>query len=292
MAYYFPQQIQCYYCFAVVFIYKNKTPYYNIHIPRYGIKGYRRYAMNNYYIKTNRTFTNIRKHGWFFTVLVALGGLWEPKLGLLVILIMLGLTITSFFAGRYWCGNFCPHGSLFDRIAMPISLNKRIPEFLKSKYMVIGFFIFFMFNFSRKIIDVLKLWGSYDFLDKLGFVFVATYLMVLITGGLFAVIINPRTWCQFCPMGTMQKLVHKLGKNTRITEKTEKKVTIKDISKCLACGKCTKVCPFQLVPHLQFGEYNQFHDINCIKCSTCIKNCPAKILSLKTKEEAIHMIDE
>ncbi|HAE91579.1 MAG TPA: 4Fe-4S ferredoxin, partial [Tissierella sp.] len=38
--------------------------------------------MSNQYIKTNRTFTVIRKYGWLFTLLVAIGGLWEPKLGL------------------------------------------------------------------------------------------------------------------------------------------------------------------------------------------------------------------
>ncbi len=242
--------------------------------------------MDNYYIKTNRTFTNIRKHAWIFTVLVAIGGLWEPKLGLLVILIMLGLTTTSFFTGRYWCGNFCPHGSLFDRITMPISLNKKIPKFLKSKFIVVGFFIFFMYNFSRKIIKVSNFWGTYGFFDKLGFVFVTTYLMVLVTGGLFAILVNPRTWCQFCPMGTIQKLSHALGRSVGVANKTEKKVTIESLDKCHSCGKCSRVCPFQLTPYLEFSANNQFEDINCIKCATCIENCPANILSLKTKEEA------
>ncbi len=30
----------------------------------------------NYFIKTNRAFSGIRKYGWIFTVLVAIGGLW------------------------------------------------------------------------------------------------------------------------------------------------------------------------------------------------------------------------
>lgn len=245
--------------------------------------------MENYYIKTNRTFTTIRRNAWIFTVLVAIGGLWVPKLGLLVILIMLSLTTTSFFKGRHWCGNFCPHGSLFDRITLPISFNRKIPNFLKSKYMTIGFFIFFMFNFTRKLMNAFTLWGNYNFLDRLGLVFVTTYLMVLITGGLFAVLINPRTWCQFCPMGSIQKVVHKLGRMVGITEKTEMKVTIENVNKCRKCGKCSRVCPFQLTPYLEFGEDNQFHNINCIKCATCIENCPANILSLKTKEEAIKL---
>lgn len=241
--------------------------------------------MSNYYIKTNRTFTIIRKYAWIFTALVAIGGLWQPKLGLLVILIMAGLIITSFFTGRYWCGNFCPHGSLFDKIFLPISQNKKIPSFLKSKSMIVGFFIFFMFNFSRKIIKITKLWGTFSFLDKLGLLFVNTYLMVLIVGGLLAIFVNPRTWCQFCPMGSLQKLSHKLGKRLGIAKKTEKKLTISNIDKCYNCGKCAKVCPFQLTPYLEWSDINQFDNINCIKCSTCIENCPAKILSLKTEED-------
>lgn len=248
--------------------------------------------MNNYFIKTNRTFSIIRKYGWLFTLLVAIGGLWEPKLGLLVILIMAGLTTTSFFTGRYWCGNFCPHGSLFDRLFMPVSLNKKIPKFLKSKPMVIGFFTFFMFNFSRKMIKVFSLWGTYSFIDRLGFLFVNTYLMVLIVGGLLAIFANPRTWCQFCPMGSLQKLSHKLGTVLGVTKKTEKKITITNQDMCHACGKCSRVCPFQLTPYLEFSEDNQFENPNCIKCSTCVENCPAGILSLENHKNALRIKEE
>lgn len=245
--------------------------------------------MSNYYIKTNRTFTTIRQYAWIFTVLVAIGGLWEPKLGLLVVLIMAGLTATAFFTGRYWCGNFCPHGSLFDKVFLPISLNKKIPSFLKSKPMVIGFFMFFMFNFSRKVIKISKLWGTFNFFDKLGFLFVNTYLMVLIVGGLLAIFANPRTWCQFCPMGSIQKLSYKLGLKMGVNKKTEKKVTISSKDKCHTCGKCSRVCPFQLTPYLEFSEDNQFDNINCIKCATCVENCPANILSLETEENAMNL---
>lgn len=238
------------------------------------------------YLKTNRTFTFLRKYSWIITLLVALGGLWQPKLGLLVLFIMAGLTITAFFSGRYWCGNICPHGSLFDRLLLPISSNKKIPDFLKSKPMVVGFFIFFMFNFSRKFLAIFQLWGSYSFLDKLGLLFVNTYLMVLVLGGLLSIIITPRAWCQFCPMGTLQKLSYTLGKSLGMIKNTEKKITISDKDQCIRCGKCARVCPFQLVPYDNFSENNQFDDINCIKCSTCVVNCPLGLLSLATEKDS------
>ena len=47
-------------------------------------------------IKANRTFTVWRKYGWILTFLIAFGGLFEHKLGLLVPFgVMLGLMITS-----------------------------------------------------------------------------------------------------------------------------------------------------------------------------------------------------
>ena len=243
--------------------------------------------MGKFYVKTNRTFSAVRKYGWLFTLLVAMGGLWEPKLGLLVILIMAGLTVTAFFSGRYWCGNYCPHGSLFDRILLPLSQNRKIPTFLKSKIMIGTFFIFFMFNFARRILDVASLWGNLTFIDRLGFVFVTTYLMVFVVGGLLAVFITPRTWCQFCPMGTLQKFAYSLGKMLGVAKRTDRKVTIACQEKCHACGKCSRVCPFQLTPHLQFSAQNQFDDLNCIKCATCVENCPAGILSIDTEQNAL-----
>ncbi len=239
------------------------------------------------YMKANRAYTPIRKYGWIFTVLVAIGGLWVPKLGLLVVLIMAGLTATSFFTGRYWCGNMCPHGSLFDVIMLPLSKNKKIPNFFYSKAMISLFFVFFMFNFVRRIIAVIPFWGKYDFLDQLGMVFSTTYLMVMIVGGLLAITVNPRTWCQFCPMGTLQKLSYKLGTLVGATKKIEKKVTISDENKCISCAKCEKVCPVQLAPYLDFSDKNQFNNVDCIKCGVCTQNCPINLLSLATEEEGL-----
>ncbi len=242
--------------------------------------------MSDFYIKANRVFTPWRKYAWIFTLTVAIGGLWFPKLGLLVIPVMIGLTSVSFFKGRYWCGNICPHGSLFDSFLYPITNNKKIPSFLKSKILGIAFFTFFAINLGRKFVSVSALWGTMKFWDRLGFIFVASYLMVTVVGGVSSLIFSSRTWCNFCPMGTLQKISYKLGTVLGLNKKTDEKVTARHTDMCHLCGKCSRVCPMQLTPYLDLSEDNQLNDINCIRCSTCVENCPADILSLSTSGEA------
>ncbi len=246
---------------------------------------------SSYYIKTNRAFTAIRKYGWIFTLLVAFGGLFYPKLGLLVIPVMIALTTISFFKGRYWCGNFCAHGSLFDSLIMPISRNKKIPKLFRTKITAFLFFGFFMFKLTTKFIRVSTIWGTISFWDKLGFIFVGSYLMVTILGGGFSIFFAPRTWCNICPMGVMQTFSYKLGKLLGITKKTDEKISIASKKMCHKCGKCSRVCPMQLNPHLEFSDNNQFDHEACIRCSTCVVNCPAGILSLDSEVEAISIKD-
>ncbi len=240
----------------------------------------------SFYIKTKRSFSLIRSYAWILTALIGIGGQFVPRLGLLVPLIMLALMVMSLFRGKYWCGNFCPHGSFFDNLLQPLSRNARILGFLRSKALIAGFLLFFMYNLGRRFIHVFEAPGGAEFYDRMGLVFSTTYLMVLLAGGLLAVTINARTWCQFCPMGTFQALFYKLGKVTGLNKNTDPKVTITHPDLCHSCGKCARVCPMQLYPYKEFKESSQFNDENCIRCNTCVNNCPADALQLATPAEA------
>lgn len=239
------------------------------------------------YQKTNRVFTKFKNYSWIMVPIIAFGGMFIPKLGLLLIPIMLTLVVLGFLKGKYWCGNLCPHGSLFDKILLPLSPNSKIPNFLTSKYMKTAFFIFYMVMFSSRLVKAFESWGSMSFLDKLGFVFAANYLIPTIVGSTLALFVNPRSWCTFCPMGTFEQLAYKLGTLTGLNRKTDKKVTAAQPEKCTQCGKCSRVCPMQIVPYLELSvEHNQLSNEDCIRCSTCVYNCPLGVLTLANADEA------
>ena len=42
---------------------------------------------------------------WFF-----------PVVGLLALICMIGPVLTSIYKGRWWCGNVCPRGNMYDRL--------------------------------------------------------------------------------------------------------------------------------------------------------------------------------
>lgn len=236
-------------------------------------------------IKAKRTFTKWREYGWILTFIIAFGGLYEPKLGLIVpFFIMTGLIFVSLFNGRFWCGNICPHGSLYDSLLLRFSRNENIPKILKSKILIAVVFILFGFRMTTKVYFVFSNFSNMELLDRFGLIFVSIYLVVLSISIPLGLIFSPRAWCQFCPMGTIQKIFSRLGTITSLSRNTNKNLTIINKDMCIKCGKCSRVCPMQLKPYLEFDEDNIFNDINCIKCNTCVKNCPKNILEIKNRK--------
>ncbi|SDL53262.1 FAD-binding oxidoreductase [Halarsenatibacter silvermanii] len=240
-------------------------------------------------IKTDRTFSWVRDYGWTVTLLIGIGGHFLPHLGLLVPPIMAAMIIMSLMKGKYWCGNFCPHGSFFDELVMRVSRSSKIPNIFKSKITIGLVLIYFIYNMSSRIAEAIFTIGEIPLHHSFGFIFARTYLMVVIAGGLLGIAINSRTWCQFCPMGTMQVFFYKIGQAFNLNSGRDEKVTIEHPEKCLSCGQCSRVCPMELTPYQDFQEYdehNQFEAEKCIRCKTCVENCPADVLQMADSEEA------
>lgn len=230
----------------------------------------------------NRELSLVKKYAWVVTILVALGGQWVPELGLLVPLIMLTLSLMSLFRGRYWCGNFCPHGSFFDTFVFPVSRNLGVPKIFRSRVFVFFFFFFFLLQLGRRFF--LTFGDLHHFSRQVGFIFSSTYLMVLILGGLAGFFFQARAWCYFCPMGTLQLFFYRLGQALGLT-RGEKKITITKKEECRLCGKCARACPLHLTPYQNVNKEGEFDDENCIRCQFCVQNCLLGILELSSVSE-------
>ncbi|MFH1848578.1 MAG: 4Fe-4S binding protein [archaeon] len=189
-------------------------------------------------------------------VLVSIAGLWYPLLGYFLPIVFASLLIISPFRGRWFCGNLCPRGSYHDFWLGKISANRRMPGGLRSLWIRVPIFVAMM---SFMITRVVSAHGA---INKTGMVFVSMCLTTTLISTLFGIILSPRAWCAFCPMGTIQRF---LGANKNI---------LKISDKCTKCGICTKVCPMQL----NVSEIRVKPD--CIKCGRCVSACPANALSL------------
>lgn len=180
-------------------------------------------------------------------LIVSIGGIFYPKLGYILLLVFATLLIIAPFRGRWFCGNLCPRGSFVDFWLAPLSRRLAIPLFLRSMWIRIPIFIALM-GFM-----IYRLLGTQGVVDRIGMVFVTLCIITTSIAILFGVIIAPRTWCTFCPMGTLQRIMGGSKYQLKL-----------DGDLCIDCKRCQKVCPMQL----QVFEIQDLPD--CIKCGRCI----------------------
>ena len=201
---------------------------------------------------------------WIMVITIGLG--WKyPLLGFSVPLVMITGIMGSFFNGRYVCGNLCPRGGFFDRILAHISLKKPIPPFFRLPALRISILILLLGFMTYRILQnplSPAHWGR------------VFWLMCVITtsiGVVLGILIHPRSWCSFCPIGTIQSYIGG-GKNALLI----------DPEICIECGLCEKICPFDLeiVKHRKEGIVSE---PDCLRCSECVDVCPKNALSWPEK---------
>lgn len=198
-------------------------------------------------------------------------GYFYPVIGSLALVCMIAPVAFSVRRGRWWCGNACPRGSLYDRLLAKYSPHRPIPEFVRS----FGFRLFMvLFIFTVFGVQMYFAWGDWA---AIGRVFWTIILMTTIVGVILSFIYAPRTWCSFCPMGTLSSWVS--PKKLPLPESFR---NIHVANTCqMKCKSCARVCPMQLTPYDSRGnEYGYLH-ADCIKCGKCVVACPIKIMELR-----------
>lgn len=170
----------------------------------------------------------------FFNILFAWIGL---------LFFFLPLLISIFGGGKLYCNRFCDRGQFLSLLGkkLKLSRNRPTPRFLKSKWFRYGFLIFFLIMFAnmlwttwlvfagqRELGMSIKLFWTFrvpwdwayptvvtPWVAQFAFGFYSLMLTSTVIGVIVMILFKPRTWCVFCPMGTMTQLISRLraGKN-------------------------------------------------------------------------------
>ncbi|WP_066639446.1 4Fe-4S binding protein [Desulfolucanica intricata] len=210
--------------------------------------------------------TSLQALTWVGLPLVAIGGLFKPIIGFLLLGCMIGSVGIAAFRGRAWCDWMCPRGSFFDIIIAPISRRKSIPSFFRYTGVRI-----FMLMLILTVIGVQFYLGWGD-LNAMAMAFVRVLITTTIIGIFLGIIIHPRVWCHICPMGTLGNWISK-GKKPLYIDKG-----------CAGCELCAAACPMQLNPS-EYKFEKVMGDNDCIKCGSCVAACPKRVLTFEQKKD-------
>lgn len=128
-------------------------------------------------------------------------GYFFPLVGFTALICMLAPFIVAIKHGTWWCENVCPRGQFFERIIDKYSPHHPVPRFIRSRgfqnaMLVLVFIVFGILMYVN--------WGDWN---AIGMVFWKMVLITTIVGIVLAFIYAPRTWCAFCPMGTLASCV-------------------------------------------------------------------------------------
>ena len=164
----------------------------------------------------------------FFNILFA----W---LGLIFFFVPLIIVLAG--GGKMYCNKFCGRGQLFELLGgkLGLSLKNTIPAFMRSVWFRYGFMIFFMSRFGIMIYITYLVFGGAPLRETIGlfwvfevpwhwaytfhvdpwvarfaFGFYSVMMTSFLIGFVSNVIFKPRSWCVFCPMGTMTQGISKL----------------------------------------------------------------------------------
>lgn len=194
---------------------------------------------------------------WVIVVLVIAFGPWMPVLGFVVPIVFLGAFISGIRGGRWMCGNLCPRGSFNDNVLARFGRNTSIPPVLSDMRVRYGVLLALM-GFMAYRLSLTS-----GIVNQVGMVFVSMCIVTTAAAVVLGLGINPRTWCVFCPMGTVQRL---LGRG-RIQREVNPAL-------CIDCGGCDTSCPMQLKVR---GE----DALDCLACGRCAKTCPKRALKVQ-----------
>lgn len=157
---------------------------------------------------------------------------------------ILPVLIAVFGGNKYFCNHLCGRGQLLTKLgtSCKCSRNKPAPRWLSSNWFRYAFLIFFLAMFGNIIFqtylvaagagslkEVVTLFWTFklpwnwaytagtvaDWVAQFSFGFYSLMLTSTLIGLIVMIVYKPRTWCTFCPMGTMTQGICKINAKIR-----------------------------------------------------------------------------
>ncbi|MCI8348638.1 MAG: 4Fe-4S binding protein [Firmicutes bacterium] len=185
----------------------------------------------------------VKKKKWFdylwvvelFYLCLGLFNILFAWLGMLFFTIP--LLIAIFGGNKAYCNRYCGRGQLLGLLGKKLKLSRNVPppKFLRSTWFRYGFLTFFMIMFGLMIFSTYKVfagaelaetvtllwvfklpwqWAQVDMVSpwiaQFAFGFFGVMLTSTVLGILTMILFRPRSWCAYCPMGTMTQGICKL----------------------------------------------------------------------------------
>lgn len=154
---------------------------------------------------------------------------------------MVPVLLALFGGNKLFCNRYCGRGLLLAKLGgdWKWSRNRATPELLVAKWFRFGFLCFFMAMFGNMLWQtylvaaqaqslrevVTLLWtfkvpwawaytagSSSAWVAQYAFGFYSVMLTSMLLGLVVMALFKPRTWCTFCPMGTMTQMICKMKK--------------------------------------------------------------------------------
>ena len=110
-----------------------------------------------------------------------------------------------------FCNRYCDRGQLLRALGgqKGFSRRKDVPDWMKSKAFRYGFLAFFMAMFANMLCMTYQVYagGAEPWAAQFAFGFYSMMLTSAILGVLTMLAYKPRSWCVYCPMGTMTQMI-------------------------------------------------------------------------------------
>lgn len=154
-----------------------------------------------------------------------------------ILFFVIPLLFAVFGGSKAYCNRYCGRGQLFGILGdkLGLSRKKAPPRFLRSRFFRLSFLAFFMTMFCLMLYSTYKVftgvplweavtllwvfklpwqWAQVDMVSpwiaQFAFGFFGVMLTSTVLGLTTMVLFRPRSWCVYCPMGTMTQEICRL----------------------------------------------------------------------------------